>query len=130
MIFYLLYVKEFVLPRAGVGDQRISKFLMCPTQLNLSLVFQDYLLYGFSVNCKILLFGLLTFRPSAVFLGSNSSFLNLSIIWLAILLCCNVELIVCSLLCPIIADWLLWCSCLCHRPTFISVGYYEVFPFC
>ena len=47
-------MKEFVLPRAGDGDQRISKFLMCDTQLNLLLVFQDYLVYGFLVKCKIL----------------------------------------------------------------------------
>ena len=32
-------MKEFVLPQAGDGDQRISKFLMCDTQLNLLLVF-------------------------------------------------------------------------------------------
>ena len=42
---YLVYMKEFLLPQAGDGDQRISKFLMCGTQLNISLFFQDY--YGF-----------------------------------------------------------------------------------
>ena len=46
-------MKEFVLQRAGGGDQGISKFL-CDTQLNLSLVFQDYLVYEFSVTSKIL----------------------------------------------------------------------------
>ena len=45
-------MKEFVLPRAGDDDQRISKFLMCDTQLNLLLAFQDYLVYGFLVNEK------------------------------------------------------------------------------
>ena len=32
-------MKEFPLPMAADGDQRISKFLMCYTQLNLSLAF-------------------------------------------------------------------------------------------
>ena len=28
-------MKEFILPQAGDGDQRVLKFLMCETQLNL-----------------------------------------------------------------------------------------------
>ena len=47
-------MKEFILPRAGDRDQRVSKFRMCDTQLNLSLFFQYYLVYGFSVKCKTL----------------------------------------------------------------------------
>ena len=39
--WYFLYMKEFVLPHVGDGDQQIDKFLMCDTQLNFSLVFQD-----------------------------------------------------------------------------------------
>ena len=46
-------MKEFDLPRARDGGQQFSKFL-CDTQLNLSLVCQDYLVYGFLVKCKIL----------------------------------------------------------------------------
>ena len=34
-----------------------------------------------------------------------------------------LELVVRSLLCQIIAIWLIWCSCV-HSPTFISIGYY------
>ena len=40
-------MEEFDLPRAGDGDKRVSKF-----QLNLLLVFQDYLGYGFLVKHK------------------------------------------------------------------------------
>ena len=47
-------MKKFVLPRAGDGDQQISKFLMCDTQLNLLLVFHDYLVRGFSLKYKFL----------------------------------------------------------------------------
>ena len=47
-------MKEFVLPRAGNGNQQILEFLMCDTQLNLLLVFQDYLVYGCSVKYEIL----------------------------------------------------------------------------
>ena len=46
-------MKEFILQRAWGSDQGISKFL-CDTQLNLSLVFQDYLVYEFSLKSKIL----------------------------------------------------------------------------
>ena len=82
-------MKEFILPRAGDGDQQISKFLMCDTQLNLPLVFQDYLVYGFLVKCKTLVFlCYLLLDHMQFFLGSNFSFLNLSIVWLTILLCC------------------------------------------
>ena len=42
-------MKEFLLPQARDGDQGISKLLMRDTQLNLSLVFQDYLVYEFFV---------------------------------------------------------------------------------
>ena len=66
-------MKGFALSRAWDGDQLILKFLVCDTQLNLSLVFQDCLVYGFLVKCKIfaslgyLLWDhvtpLLTFRP-------------------------------------------------------------------
>ena len=69
---HLLYIKEFVLPQAENSDQRISKFLMCDNQLNLSLVVQHYLVYGILVKCKIL-----------VFLGF------LSVVWLTIAVCCN-----------------------------------------
>ena len=45
---------SFIHEGNGDGDKRISKFLMCDTQLDLLLVFQDYLVCGFSVKCKIL----------------------------------------------------------------------------
>ena len=38
---------EFVLPLFGEIDQQIPKFLTCDTQLNLSLVLQDYLVYEY-----------------------------------------------------------------------------------
>ena len=56
-------------------------------------------------------FGWLTFRPTAFFGGIIFSFLNLSVVWLKILLRCNLgtELIVCSLLFQIIANYcLIW----------------------
>ena len=42
-------MKGFILLRAGDDDQQISKFLMFETQLNLSLVFQDYMVNEFLV---------------------------------------------------------------------------------
>ena len=54
MISIFYNMKEFVLPKAGDGDQPFSEFLMRRTQLNLSLFIQNYLVYGFSVKCKIL----------------------------------------------------------------------------
>ena len=53
---YIFFMKEFVFPRAEDGDQRISKLLMREAQLNLSLVFQNYLVYNFLGWCKVLVF--------------------------------------------------------------------------
>ena len=72
-------MKEFVLPRDGDGDLGVLKFLVCETQLNLSLVFQDYLAYGFLVKFNISVFlGYLLFNQLQVF-RKYLSFLNLSI---------------------------------------------------
>ena len=39
-------MKEFVLPQPGDRDHWIMKFVMSDSQLNLLLVFLDYLVYG------------------------------------------------------------------------------------
>ena len=88
----------------------------CDTQLNLLLAFQDYLVYGFSVKCKILV-------SLGYLLLDHLQFLEevISRFWTFLLfgwpfcyvVMLGLELIVSSWLCQIIADWLLWCSYPC-----------------
>ena len=47
---------EFVSPWVEDRDRQIAKFLTCDTQLNFSLISQDYLVYEFLVLCNTLVF--------------------------------------------------------------------------
>ena len=97
------------------GDQQISIFLMYDTQLNLSLVFQDCLVDGFLVECKILVFlgylllGHMQFFEEIIFRFWTFLLFGWPFCYVVML---GIELITCSLLCQIITDWLLLCSCL------------------
>ena len=82
MKFFVCFTYDkFVLQLVEDGDRRIAKFVACDTQLNLSLVFQDYLVYEFLVQCKTLVFlGYLFLDHLQFILGSKFSSLSLSIV--------------------------------------------------